>query len=71
MPSAAESITAAITAAGGAISFEHYMGIALYGTGGFYHDLCECKVKRLHEASLFIYPIADLLPGAICVSLEG
>ena len=38
MPSAAESITAAITAAGGAISFEQYMGLALYGAGGFYQD---------------------------------
>ena len=38
MPSAAESITAAIEAAGGAISFEQYMGIALYGEGGFYQD---------------------------------
>ena len=38
MPSAAESITAAITAAGGAISFEQYMGHALYGEGGFYQD---------------------------------
>ena len=38
MPSAAESITAAIVAAGGAISFEHYMGLALYGEGGFYQD---------------------------------
>ena len=38
MPSAAESITAAITAAGGAISFEQYMGLALYGEGGFYQD---------------------------------
>jgi SAM-dependent MidA family methyltransferase len=38
VPSAAESITAAITAAGGAISFEQYMGLALYGTGGFYQD---------------------------------
>ena len=38
MPSAAESITAAITAAGGAISFEQYMGLALYGDGGFYQD---------------------------------
>ena len=38
MPSAAESITAAITAAGGAISFEQYMDLALYGTGGFYQD---------------------------------
>ena len=36
MPSAADSITAAIQAAGGAISFEHYMGLALYGEGGFY-----------------------------------
>ena len=38
MPSAAESITAAITAAGGTISFEQYMGLALYGEGGFYQD---------------------------------
>ena len=38
MPSAAESITAAIVAAGGAISFERYMGLALYGEGGFYQD---------------------------------
>ena len=38
MPSAAESITAAIAAAGGAISFEQYMGRALYGEGGFYQD---------------------------------
>ena len=38
MPSAAESITAAISAAGGAISFEQYMGLALYGTCGFYQD---------------------------------
>ena len=38
MPSAAESITAAIVAAGGAISFEHYMGLALNGEGGFYQD---------------------------------
>mgnify|MGYP000739727451 CR=1 FL=1 len=38
MPSAAESITAAIQAAGGAISFEQYMGLALYGEGGFYQD---------------------------------
>jgi SAM-dependent MidA family methyltransferase len=38
VPSAAESITAAITAAGGAISFEQYMDLALYGTGGFYQD---------------------------------
>jgi len=38
VPSAAESITAAITAAGGAISFEQYMGLALYGDGGFYQD---------------------------------
>lgn len=36
MPSAADSITAAIQAAGGAISFEQYMGLALYGEGGFY-----------------------------------
>ena len=38
MPSAADSITAAIQAAGGAISFEQYMGLALYGEGGFYRD---------------------------------
>jgi SAM-dependent MidA family methyltransferase len=38
VPSAAESITAAITAAGGAISFEQYMSLALYGGGGFYQD---------------------------------
>ena len=38
MPSAAELITAAIQAAGGAISFEQYMGLALYGEGGFYQD---------------------------------
>jgi SAM-dependent MidA family methyltransferase len=38
VPSAAESITAAIEAAGGAISFEQYMGLALYGEGGFYQD---------------------------------
>ena len=36
MPSAADSVTAAITAAGGAISFEQFMDLALYGTGGFY-----------------------------------
>ncbi len=36
MPSAANSITAAITAAGGAISFEQFMSLALYGEGGFY-----------------------------------
>jgi SAM-dependent MidA family methyltransferase len=36
VPSAADSITAAIQAAGGAISFEQYMGLALYGEGGFY-----------------------------------
>ena len=38
MPSAADSITAAIVAAGDAISFEQYMGLALYGEGGFYQD---------------------------------
>ena len=38
MPSAAESVTAAIVAAGGAISFEQYMGLALYGEGSFYQD---------------------------------
>jgi SAM-dependent MidA family methyltransferase len=38
VPSAAEAITAAIAAAGGAISFEQYMGRALYGEGGFYQD---------------------------------
>jgi len=36
VPSAANSITAAITAAGGAISFEQFMSLALYGEGGFY-----------------------------------
>jgi SAM-dependent MidA family methyltransferase len=36
VPSAADSITAAITAAGGAISFEQFMSLALYGEGGFY-----------------------------------
>jgi len=38
VPSAADSITAAIVAAGGAISFEQFMGLALYGEGGFYQD---------------------------------
>jgi len=38
VPSAAESITAAVVAAGGVISFEQYMGLALYGEGGFYQD---------------------------------
>jgi len=38
VPSAAEPITAAIVAAGGAISFEQYMDLALYGEGGFYQD---------------------------------
>jgi len=38
VPSAAESITAAITAAGGEISFERFMGLALYGEDGFYQD---------------------------------
>jgi SAM-dependent MidA family methyltransferase len=38
VPSAAESITAAVSAAGGVISFEQYMGLALYGEGGFYQD---------------------------------
>ncbi len=38
MPSAADSITAAIEAAGGAISFEQFMSLALYGDGGFYQD---------------------------------
>ena len=36
MPSAADEITAAIAAAGGAISFSKYMRLALYGEGGFY-----------------------------------
>ena len=36
MPSAANSISAAITAAGGAIPFEQFMSLALYGEGGFY-----------------------------------
>jgi SAM-dependent MidA family methyltransferase len=38
VPSAADSITAAIQAAGGAISFEQYMDLALYGESGFYQD---------------------------------
>lgn len=38
VPSAAESITAAIEAAGGAISFEQFMSLALYGNGGFYQS---------------------------------
>ncbi len=36
MPSAAEEISAAIAAAGGAIPFSEYMQLALYGEGGFY-----------------------------------
>ncbi|CAB4903924.1 unannotated protein [freshwater metagenome] len=36
MPSAADEITAAIAAAGGAISFSDYMQLALYGQDGFY-----------------------------------
>jgi SAM-dependent MidA family methyltransferase len=36
VPSAADEITAAIAAAGGAISFSEYMRLALYGKGGFY-----------------------------------
>ena len=36
MPSAADEITAAIAAAGGAIPFSEYMQLALYGQGGFY-----------------------------------
>ena len=36
MPSAADEITAAIAAAGGAIPFSEYMQLALYGEGGFY-----------------------------------
>ena len=36
MPSAADEITAAIAAAGGAIPFSEYMRLALYGDGGFY-----------------------------------
>lgn len=36
MPSAADEISAAIAAAGGAISFSEYMRLALYGEGGFY-----------------------------------
>ncbi len=36
MPSAAEEISAAIAAAGGAISFSEYMRLALYGESGFY-----------------------------------
>ena len=36
MPSAANEISAAIAAAGGAIPFSEYMQLALYGEGGFY-----------------------------------
>ena len=36
MPSAADEITAAIAAAGGAIPFSEYMRLALYGECGFY-----------------------------------
>ena len=36
MPSAADEITAAIAAAGGAIPFSEYMQLALYGECGFY-----------------------------------
>ncbi len=36
MPSAADEISAAIAAAGGAIPFSEYMKLALYGQGGFY-----------------------------------
>lgn len=36
MPSAADEISAAIAAAGGAISFSEYMRLALYGESGFY-----------------------------------
>ena len=36
MPSAANEISAAIAAAGGAIPFSEYMQLALYGQGGFY-----------------------------------
>jgi len=36
VPSAADEISAAIAAAGGAIPFSEYMQLALYGEGGFY-----------------------------------
>jgi SAM-dependent MidA family methyltransferase len=36
VPSAADEVTAAIAAAGGAIPFSEYMRLALYGQGGFY-----------------------------------
>jgi SAM-dependent MidA family methyltransferase len=36
VPSAADEISAAIAAAGGAIPFSEYMQLALYGQGGFY-----------------------------------
>jgi SAM-dependent MidA family methyltransferase len=36
VPSAADEISAAIAAAGGAIPFSEYMRLALYGDGGFY-----------------------------------
>ncbi len=36
MPSASDEVAAAIAAAGGAIRFDHFMRIALYGRHGFY-----------------------------------
>lgn len=36
MPSAADDLVAAITAAGGALRFDHYLDLALYGPNGFY-----------------------------------
>lgn len=36
MPSAADAVTRAIHEAGGAIPFERFMALALYGDGGFY-----------------------------------
>jgi SAM-dependent MidA family methyltransferase len=36
VPSAADEVSAAIAAAGGAIPFSEYMRLALYGEGGFY-----------------------------------
>jgi SAM-dependent MidA family methyltransferase len=36
VPSAADQISAAIVAAGGVISFNQFMQLALYGDAGFY-----------------------------------
>ena len=39
MPSAADDLRAAIDAAGGAIRFDEFMRLALYGEHGFYGDI--------------------------------